>query len=208
MQLPLPLAWAAARGRADFLVSDANADAVRFLDAWATWPLPVALLIGPAGSGKTHLASIFTRRAYARLVDDAEAAEEEALFHAWNAAVAERRPLLLTARAAPRDWHVRLPDLASRLAATPSVTIARPDDALLRGVIAKQFRDRGLEAPPELLSYLAARIERSFAAAADIVARLDAAALAQRRPLTVPLARSVLEADAEPDLPIESPAVL
>jgi chromosomal replication initiation ATPase DnaA len=192
-QLPLPLAWKAAQGQKDFFVSSANADAVRFLDRWATWPIPVALLIGPTGSGKSHLAAIFARRANARLWDDADrAASDEALFHAWNEAMEERRPLLMTARAAPVDWHIALADLRSRLAATPQARIGAPDDALLAHVFDKLWRDRGLEAPPELTRYVLSRIERSFEALGRAVALIDAAALAGGRPLTVPLAREAL----------------
>lgn len=176
-------------------MSAANRAAVDWLDRWATWPLPVALLTGPPGSGKSHLARIFARRSGARAFDDADTADQEALFHAWNAA-SRAQPLLIAARALPAEW-VTLPDLASRLAATPAVAIQDPDDALLAAVLAKRFADRGLKVAPEVAAYVLARIERSFAAVAAIVAALDAAALAQRRPLTVPLAREVLEAQGE-----------
>ncbi|MFQ3594533.1 MAG: DnaA/Hda family protein [Sphingomonadaceae bacterium] len=192
-QLPLPLGWKAAQGARDFLVSEANREAVRFLDSWATWPLPVALLVGPPGAGKTHLGQIFARRANARLLDDADRTpSEEALFHAWNEAVESRRPLLLTARSAPPDWHLSLPDLRSRLAATPQVAIGQPDDALLAHVFDKLWRDRGLAPPEEVSAYVLARIERSFEALHRAVALIDAASLAGKRPLTVPLAREAL----------------
>ncbi|WP_194744670.1 HdaA/DnaA family protein [Thermaurantiacus tibetensis] len=213
-QLPLPLAWKAARGQKDFYVSPANAEAVRFLDGWAIWPVPVALLVGPEGSGKTHLGQIFARRANARFLDDADrAVSHEALFHAWNEAVDARRPLLLAARSAPADWHVKLPDLRSRLAATPIVRIGPPDDALLLHLFAKLWRDRGITPPPELGPYVLKRIERSFAAVAAAVAALDAAALAERRPLSIPLARAALldlarstaAEDALPSFPVHDP---
>jgi len=200
-QMPLPLGWKAARHARDFYVSEANREAVRFLDSWATWPVPVALLVGPPGSGKSHLAEIFARRANARLWDDADrAASEEALFHAWNEAVIARRPLLLTARSVPEDWHLQLADLRSRLAATPRVFIGPPDDALLAHVFEKQWRDRGLEVPPEVTRYVLRRIERSFEAVARSVRLIDRLALGRQRPLTVPLAReALLDLDAPGD---------
>ncbi|WP_448581611.1 HdaA/DnaA family protein [Thermaurantiacus sp.] len=192
-QLPLPLSWKAAQGQKDFFVSAANAEAVRFLDSWATWPIPVALLVGPSGSGKSHLGSIFARRANARLLDDADmGVPDEALFHAWNDALDSRRPLLLTARSAPGDWHIALPDLRSRLAATPMVRIGPPDDALLAHLFHKLWRDRGITPPPELASYVLKRIPRSFEALGAAVAALDAASLAGQRPLSVALARAAL----------------
>lgn len=190
-QLALPLAYRAADGEADFFVSDANRDAVAWLDRWPDWSQPQALLIGPAGAGKSHLARIFARRSAATLFDDADRAPPEPLFHAWNAATPDRS-LLLVARQPPRDWPHRLPDLASRLAATPLLVIAPPDDALLAALLAKQFADRGLRVEPAVAAYVLARVERSFAAIAATVAALDAAALAAGRGVTVAVARDVL----------------
>lgn len=198
-QLPLPLAWKAAQGAKDFYVSAANAAAVRFLDGWAGWPLPVALLVGPRACGKTHLATLFARRANARLWEDADlAGREEELFHAWNAALDERRPLLLTARTAPGDWNMLLADLKSRLAATPMVRIGPPDDRLLEALFLKLWRDRGVDVPADVARYVLARVERSFAGIAAAVDRIDDAALAGRRPVTVPLARAALGLDGRP----------
>ncbi|MCS6986950.1 MAG: DnaA/Hda family protein [Sphingomonadaceae bacterium] len=201
-QLPLPLDWKAARGARDFFVSAANAEAVRFLDSWAIWPLPVALLVGPAGSGKTHLGGIFARRVNARLWDDADrTAAEEALFHAWNEALETRRPLLMTARSEPEDWHLGLPDLVSRLKATPRVRIHAPDDALLAHLFRKLWRDRGVEVGEELARYVLTRIERSFAGVAQAVEAIDRRALAAGRPPSLALAReALLDLEAlEPD---------
>lgn len=192
-QMVLPLKWKAAQGQKDFYVSEANRDAVHFLDSWSTWPVPVAVLIGPAGSGKSHLAAIFARRANARLWDDADRTpSEEALFHAWNAALDERRPLLMTARSAPTEWNIALADLRSRLAATPRVHIRPPDDALLEALFQKLWRDRGIDIPPEVASYVLTRIERSFEGAARAVDLIDRAALSEQRPITIPLAREAL----------------
>lgn len=191
-QMVLPLRWKAAQGQKDFYVSDANRDAVAFLDGWSTWPIPAALLVGPPGSGKSHLAAIFARRANARLWDDADrSASEEALFHAWNAAMDERRPLLMTACSQPADWNLGLADLKSRLAATPRVAIRAPDDDLLAAVFAKLWRDRGIDAPADFSGYVLSRIERSFEALRRAVEALDSAAMAAQRPLTIPLAREV-----------------
>lgn len=190
-QIALPLAYKAADGERDFFVSEANAQAVAYLDRWPAWDRPVALLVGPQGAGKSHLARIFARQSGAEVIDDlGEEQDDEAVFHAWNRAGA--RPLLLVSRLAPPQWRLTLPDLRSRLAATPQIAIAAPDDALLAAVMAKQFRDRGLKIGPDVVAYVMARIERSFAKAAEVVDRLDAAALEAGRAVTVPLARTAL----------------
>lgn len=180
-------------GQKDFFVSAANMAAVRFLDNWTGWELPVALLVGTPGAGKTHLASIFARRANARLIDDADhMTQEEELFHAWNDAVESRRPLLLTARSTPADWGVMLPDLRSRLLATPQVRIEAPDDPLLMAVFDKLWRDRGVVAPGNVARYVVARIERSFEMIGRAVDLIDRAAMAQKRSISIPLVRDAL----------------
>ena len=192
-QLPLPLAYASAQAHADFVVAAANADAVAWLDGT---PAPRSLLIGPPGSGKTHLGRLFAAQHCATLFDDADRmGDDTALFHAWNAATDEH-PVLFTARSLPRFW-VTLPDLASRLAATPTLVIAEPDDALLAAVIAKHFADGGVRAGADVVAFIVVRIERSFAAAAATVAAIDALALATRREVTVPLVRDVLEGQGD-----------
>ncbi len=191
-QPALPLAYAPRLGEADFMVTDSNRIAAQWLARPVQWPMPRTVLVGPAGSGKSHLGALFAA-AGGRVIDDADAATDgEPLFHAWNAATADA-PLLLIGQRVPRFWAHGLPDLASRLAASPLVRIEDPDDALVAAVLEKRFSDLGLRVPADVIAYLAMRIERSFAGAADVVARLDALALAERRDITVPLAREMLE---------------
>ena len=84
-------------------------------------------------------------------------------------------------------------DLRSRLRAAPAVAVAPPDEALIAAVLVKLFADRQLAIGEEVVAYLALHLERSFAAARDAVAALDAAALAEQRRITVPLVKRVLE---------------
>jgi chromosomal replication initiation ATPase DnaA len=197
LQPPLPLVYRPRFAAADYVVSDANRAAVAWLAAPARWPMPRCLIIGPPAAGKSHLAALFMAQHAATLIDDADRiADGEALFHAWNGAT-DARPLLLTATLPPRQWPHGLPDLASRLAATPQIRLDDPDDALIAAVLRKHFADRGLRVGDDVIGWLGLRIERSFAAAADIVARLDQLALAERRDITVPLARALLEAQGE-----------
>ena len=196
-QAPLPLLYAPRRTRSDFFVTDANRDAVRWLDDPALWPVPRTVLVGPPASGKSHLAAIFADAHGGEIIETAHMRNDgEAMFHAWNAAT-PARPLLFTAVRLPPFWVHGLPDLASRLAATPLVRLGDPDDALMAQVLAKCFADRGLRVGGDVIAWLTARIERSFGAATDIVARLDGLALAERRDITVPLVRALLEEQGE-----------
>src|SRR5260370_704797 len=85
-------------------------------------------------------------------------------------------------------------DLGPRLNAIPVVSMAAPDDALLRAVLVKLFADRQLAVDEGLIGYVAMRIERSFAAARAAGARLHDHAIVRNRPVTRPFAREILPA--------------
>ncbi len=218
-QLPLPLDFRPALGREDFLVAEANRDAVYWLDAWPSWPAPALVVHGPAGCGKTHLAHVFAARTkgpvirLADLTEDALPAlartplvvdgavpatpeEERRLLHLYNLRREFGNGLLLTAPTPPARWPVTLADLMSRLRAAPAVAVGPPDDTLMIAVLGKLFADRHLWPEDTVLSYLARHTERSFASARRVVTLLDQHALANKRRVTVPLARQVLQSEA------------
>src|SRR5688572_21758855 len=180
-QIALPLNWPVADGDEDFLISEANRAAFEHLKRWAVWPVMATLLTGPRKSGRSLLGRIFVRKTGGRLFDNAEEHSEEALFHAWNEAQERRKPLLIVADAAPPLWQVALPDLRSRLAATPHIQIGDPDDALIGGLVVKLLGDRGIAAPAEVADYLVPRIERSYVAVQQVVDLLDEALLSHHR---------------------------
>ncbi|HEY1605196.1 MAG TPA: chromosomal replication initiator DnaA [Allosphingosinicella sp.] len=192
-QIALPLAWPVADADEDFLISDANAAAFEHLKRWAVWPVMATLLTGPRKSGRSLLGRIFARKTGGRLFDNVEAHDEEELFHAWNQAQETRKPLLLIADAPPPFWGIALPDLRSRLAATPRIEIGSPDDRLIGDLIAKLLGDRGIAIPPELPSFLVPRIERSYVAVQQVVEALDRAALSHHRRMSVAMAKRALE---------------
>jgi hypothetical protein len=191
-QIALPLNWPVATSESDFLISDANRNAFDHLRRWSLWPVMATVLTGPRKSGRSLLGHIFSRRTGGRLFDDAEHHDEEELFHAWNDAHERRRPLLIIASAAPPVWQIALPDLRSRLAATPSVGIADPDDRLIGDLVTKLLADRGIAAPPDLAEFLVPRIERSYVAIQQVVDVLDRIMLSNRRRMTVAMARNAL----------------
>jgi DnaA regulatory inactivator Hda len=134
-------------------------------------------------------------------VDDAAAVTgsaeaEEALFHLYNMLKEAGGWLLLSAVEPPARWGVVLPDLRSRLLAAPAVAVAQPDDQLLAAVLVKLFADRQVRVGADAVHFLLLRMERSFAAARRLVEEIDREALARRRPVTLPLIRRLLNAQA------------
>jgi hypothetical protein len=191
-QIALPFAWPAGENERDFIVSDANKLAVKHLEHWSLWPVMATVLTGPRKSGRSLLGRIFAAKVGGRLIDTAEQFDEEAVFHAWNAAQADRKPLLLIADNPPARWKIRLPDLRSRLLATPSIAIAEPDDALMARLIEKLLVARSLSAPADMIRYVVPRIERSYIAVGRVVDLIDELALARRRSPSIAIARDAL----------------
>ena len=191
-QIALPLHWPVADSDEDFLLSEANRAAFDHLKSWSTWPVMATLLTGPRKSGRSLLGRIFVRKTGGRLFDNAEDHEEEDLFHAWNDAQSRRKPLLIVADATPPRWEVKLPDLRSRLAATPQVAIGPPDDELLAALVLKLLGDRGVAAQSEIAQFLVPRIERSYVGVLNAIDALDRAVLSHHKRLTVPVAKKAL----------------
>jgi chromosomal replication initiation ATPase DnaA len=219
-QLPLDLPHRPALGRGDFLISPSNELAVSWVDRWPDWPGGMLAGHGPEGACKTHLAEVWRALSEARrlgpeelikgdplaivaesgalLLEDLDRERrdpptfEQALLHLLNAARGSGASLLLTARRPPARWPIELPDLASRLAVFQTVAIEAPDDSLMEALLVKLFHDRQLQVSPAVVHYLLARMERSFAAARQVVEGIDRRSLAERRQVSVPLARQVL----------------
>ena len=213
-QLAFDLPANVSLGAEDFFVSQANEQAFAMLRAPQTWPNGKLALVGPASSGKTHLARVFAAQSGATILNAPQAdpnaplpdgplvvedcdtlpeACEEWLFHTHNHLAQLGYSLLITGQTAPARWPITLPDLASRLTAATTVTITTPDAALLTAVLLKHFQDRQLAPTPDAVAYLIKHLPRSFQAVRDTVDTLDQQALAQSKALTRPFVRAVLD---------------
>ena len=190
--MALPLQWPADPRSDAFLLTDSNRLAARMLEQWESWPTMAAILTGPLKSGRSLLARIFAARSNGTIIDDAERVPEVQIFHAWNTAQAERRPLLIVADAPPPRWSVKLPDLRSRLANSSLAEIGAPDDELVAALFEHLFERRGLDARPDLIEWLTARVERSHLSVIRAVDMLDQGAMERRARLSIALARSTL----------------
>jgi hypothetical protein len=202
-QIALPLDWSAGGSNdGPLIVGTSNADAVRYLRHVSTWPVRTAVLTGPRGSGRSLIGRLFARETGGRVIDGHDSVSEEEIFHAWNAAQASGTPLLIIADAPPSEWGIALPDLRSRLAAVPVLTIGAPDDCLARDLIEALFAQRGIALAPGVASYIVPRMERSYAMIHRIVAALDEASLERGRAIGVRLTRETLLSQGliDPDL--------
>jgi chromosomal replication initiation ATPase DnaA len=191
-QIALPLDWPQTEGESRFIVSDANREAFDHFRRWSMWPVKATILTGPRRSGRTLLARTFAERVGGRLIDQADARDEEEIFHAWNSAQETGLPLVMVADLAPPAWTPKLPDLRTRLAITPIATINQPDDRLFEALIQLLFADRGLHVPAEALRFMSERLGREYWTAERAVEEVDRFAIAERARVTMPTIRRAL----------------
>lgn len=215
-QLILDLPHRPALALEDFLVGSSNAAAVALVDGWPDWTARAAIVVGPTGSGKSHLTNVWRlksgagsiaaadlgeeavadiERTGALAVEDLDRgiANERVFFHLLNLTKEKGHALLATSRTAAGDLDVALPDLRSRLRALPMVRIEPPDDDILKAVLVKLFTDRQLTPEPHVISHLALHMERSFEAALNVVEACDQLALARQRRVSRGIATEALE---------------
>lgn len=196
----------------DFVIGSPNQLAVDLIKTWPEWASHALILIGEEGCGKTHLARIWAERSQARIVTAkellkseisklgkavvVEAADDlcdhEALLHLFNWLQGEHGYLLLTTRTPPGHWQNSLADLISRLKSIPVAHMKAPDEALLTALLVKHFSDRQIAVESAVISFLVARVERSFAAVKQVASDIDRLSLRKKSPITIPLAREAL----------------
>ena len=204
VQIPLSFPISESYRADDYMPTDCNQEALRWINLFPNWSYPALIIYGERGCGKTHLLSLWQDMAgdKHRAIDDAErffgsSDSEEELFHQFNIAKEKGSFLLLALSKNMAQQELVLPDLSSRLKAAPQIEIHSPDDVALQNVLVKMFNDRQLKVEPGVISYILPRIERSFNAARNLVQQIDENSLAEKRSVTVPLVRSII---AEPEL--------
>lgn len=189
-QIALPLSTAS-DSPSRIVVGNANAAVLDALAEPGNWPFHTAILAGPPRSGKSLLARWFAASGQGDAVDDADRADEDALFHRWNRAQETGRPLLLVAGLEP-GWQVRLPDLASRLGAALHLQIGEPDDEMLVALMEIHAEMRGLVLDQSATQYLVGRCERSHLGVERLVAAIDRLSLERKQAPALAIWRDAL----------------
>lgn len=223
-QLPLHLPVEAGSNHADFVVTGSNARVTEFLWSWPQWQGTLVILVGPVGSGKSHLAKIWASQSSAVLINASDLVDsqpvdlgrhnviienvgaspvsgappldEVKLFHLINTLREHNKSALFLSRQWPQAWGLQLADLSSRLRTATVQELPEPDDELLRSVLMKLFSDRQLSVDVAVINYLALRMERSIGAAEQIVNFIDTQAMARKCKPGRALAAEALDAAA------------
>jgi len=210
-QIPFDLSPGQSFDFSNFILGEANAAAYKIVSAWPDWPSKILCLIGPAGSGKTHLGHAWLTetggipaqtgsefpgswRGKTVLIDDAESRDETILFTALNMALnGDVAGLMLTSHLIPAQWKVVLPDLRSRLVNAPVIDLKDPGDDLLESIIRQLFEAKGRIISKDLIDYLLKYQDRSIGNLRAVVDKLDLAASEMKSDLTKRFAAAQLK---------------
>ena len=184
-QIPFDLAPKTGSGFDSFFITDTNRITVTALKAWPDWPAPILLLLGPKGTGKTHLGQAWQALSHGLLADDADQAEEAALFAQMNQALnGDVSGMLLTSSKPLSNWGVKMPDLNSRLRSTPVMKMDDYDEAALEPILRQLFEARGRVITKDLVDYILKYQDRDVGSLRKLVQIMDEAALAENADLT------------------------
>ena len=196
-----------------YVVGNANREVFHWLNGYAEWPPYIrgGLLYGEQGSGKTHLCHVIKAhhsdgvmlngRAYSGhhpfdvtggffIIDDADCASSEWLFHLYNHASQNAIPVFLTMTSPLSAWCF-LPDLMSRLKTLAPFELSWPDEGMMHALLCKKFYDMGLVVHTDVLTYLAQRIDRSYPSINAWVTHLDRLSAEYKRKITIPFIKEM-----------------
>jgi chromosomal replication initiation ATPase DnaA len=198
------------------VVTEANRDAAHLLTQWQSWPNGALALVGPKGAGKTHLALAWALEAGARQLSPSAPADEAAalfrdaggrlfiddaagprddgmLWRLLDLARTEGGAVLLTGSESPSRWQVKTPDLASRLKSLAVARLQEPDQALMEVVLRRICREQFIYLSDDAARFLALRLPRTFEAAHQAAAALDADLVKGAKPISLKAAKAALE---------------
>ena len=117
---------------------------------------------------------------------------EHALFDLYNRSKVENSTLLFAATTPPGQLGLGLPDLMSRLSSCAQAVLKPLDDSARRAAVRQRAQARGLALDDAVLDWLFAHAPRDLGSLTALVERIDRAALAAQRRVTVPFLRSLL----------------
>ena len=211
-QQTLPLKLLPSYGRHDFIVGESNLEAVKWVDNFSKSKVNGLVIIGPIASGKSHLISTLKNK-YKILeaeeineekinilelkdliIENIEKIENHYFFlHVINIVKEKNFKVLLTSRLPIKELNIRLEDLKSRLLAYSHSKILLPTDDVLRGIIIKISKDKGLLLSDTVINYILSHVERSYSIINSFINELDQLSLIKKKKITIPFIKKFIE---------------
>jgi len=199
----------------DFYVSPSNQEAYDIINSWPKWVKRIINIFGPAGSGKSHLASLLKNKTTCLQIDSSGLSEktildfkakealiienlnenisEKLLFSVWNIALQDNKYFLITSRKPMNSYKFKLNDLVSRINSSIIIGIKLPTDELLSVILAKKFSDKQIKVEKKHIEYIIKRIDRSYEKISQFILTLDRYSLKKGSPFGLKLIKEVLK---------------
>ena len=211
-QQTLPLKLLPSYNRHDFIVGESNLEAVKWVENFSKSKVNGLVIIGPSASGKSHLISTL-KNEYKILeakeineeklnilelkdliIENIEKIENHYFFlHVINIVKEKKFKVLLTSRLPIKDLNIKLEDLKSRLLAYSHSKILLPTDDVLRGIIIKISKDKGLLLSDAIINYILIHVERSYSTINKFINELDQLSLIKKKKITIQFIKKFIE---------------
>ncbi|MAH88887.1 MAG: hypothetical protein CMJ06_02410 [Pelagibacterales bacterium] len=213
-QQSLPLKLLPSYGRHDFVVGESNHEAVNLVDNFYKSKIYGLIITGPSASGKSHLVSTLQNKNKYTILEANDINEEKInifelrntvveniqevdnhifFLHIINIIKEKNYKVLLTSRVPVNQLDIKLADLNSRLLAYVHTKILLPTDDVLRGIIIKISKDKGLLLSNLVINFILNHLERSYLVIYRFINELDQLSLVQKKKITIPLIKTLLK---------------
>ena len=174
-----------AKNRENYIVGDSNINAIKWIDKYPYWTNSGLIIEGPKASGKSHLVRVWQNKSNCKIFCSEQVNNEEInandnknlaienleniknyefFLHLINFKKEKNLNYLLTTSCSINSLNISLKDIKSRLLELPKAKITLPSDEILKGLIIKLLKDKGIIITSKLVDYVIARIERSYEA--------------------------------------------
>ena len=169
----------------DFFVSSNNFSAYKLIESWPNWPGKWVNIIGPTGSGKTHLSKILEKKIKKIKILDAENInnnivpilnqlecliidnyknniKEELLYSILNQSKQLEKYIVINSIKPISKMNLEIKDLQSRVNSFVFIGIDLPTDELLKVIISKSFSEKQININPKISEYILKNVDRSY----------------------------------------------
>ena len=199
----------------DFFVSSNNFSAYKLIESWPNWPGKWVNIIGPTGSGKTHLSKILEKKIKklkiideidlnnkvlselknfnCLIIDNFENKIEEKLFYTiLNQSKQLENFIVINSKVPINKFKLKLNDLKSRFNSFIFIGIDLPTDDLLKVIISKSFSDKQINLNSNVSEYIIKNVDRSYEKVFKFLADLDELSLSSGKSININLIKKVL----------------
>lgn len=198
----------------DYFVSECNRQAYDNLFKWPKWDSKLINLVGPKGSGKSHLLEIFSIKnnflkvnslaeikkkletiiKYDKLImDDINQIDEKVFFSILDNYISNNKFLIISTIDSLLTYKFKLADLKSRITLFHKYEIYQPNDKMIYFLIQKFLSDRQIKIKKDLITHIIKKIDRSYNRIMKFIDQIDRQSLSNNKKIDYKLINNILD---------------